>query len=248
MVRCLVVLVFFAGTGDGTTAIVFRSDTFILVGADSLVLLMGQNPGPASGCKIIPAGRFFVVVVGMFGQFVPGGFNAYRLLQDIAKQETTTIAVANRFEKVALKPFQKYLREFQKKDPKDFERACNNKSCLQVLAVDYKAGSPTYAVREFRVVLNHNVPAVEMSPHVDCPGTCTLPMSFDIMGENGEATPLSVSPNFWLRSAASGIDQLIQVEIHAHPGHVGGPISILALDKSGPHWVPGYQGVCPDLK
>jgi hypothetical protein len=24
-------------------------------------------------------------------------------------------------------------------------------------------------------------------------------------------------------------------------------VSILALDQNGPHWVPGYQGVCPDL-
>ena len=93
---------------------------------------MGQNLGLARGCKIIKARQFFVVVTGMFGQFVPGGFNAYTLLQDIAKQQRTAIAVANRFEKVAPKPFQKYLREFQKKDPKDFERACNNKPCLQV--------------------------------------------------------------------------------------------------------------------
>jgi hypothetical protein len=72
-------------------------------------------------------------------------------------------------------------------------------------------------------------------------------MSFTIIGENAEAIPLSQAPNFWLR-AAPAIDELIQVEARAHPDEVGGKVSILALDKNGPHWVPGYQGVCPDLK
>ena len=179
------------------------------------MVLMGQNAGTAKTCKIIRSGRFFVVVAGMFGQFTPGGFNAYTLLQNIAKNETTAVAVADSFEKIAPKPYQKYIREFQKNDPKDFERACKNKCPLQVLVADYNAGRPMYAVREFRVILNHNVPTVEISPHFNCPGTCALPMSFDILGENGMASPLSVSADFWLGSAATGIDTLIKAEEQA---------------------------------
>jgi hypothetical protein len=44
------------------------------------------------------------------------------------------------------------------------------------------------------------------------------------------------------------IDKLFQIEIASHPAEVGGPISVLKLDNSGMAWVPGYQGMCPDVK
>ena len=42
-----------------------------------------------------------------------------------------------------------------------------------------------------------------------------------------------------------GVDELIRMVAKAVPDEVGGPISILALDKNGTQGVPGHQGVSP---
>ena len=229
-----------------------RSDYYILIGTDSLVSRF--NPTIAlsglQGCKILKAGRFFVVVTGIIGQGRPAGFNAYTLLQDIAQHQKTAAASADRFGQVALRPFSKLLREFHKNNPADFAR-CQDKICLEILVADYNGGKPTYSVRTFRVLLKQNVPTVEMLPKYDCPGDCPLASSTMIIGDSVEANSLlqSPPPNFWAQhSQASAIEEFIRVERIAHPEEVGGAVSILALDKNGPHWVPGYQGVCPDLK
>ncbi len=251
MVRCLAALVLLAGTSDGTTLVVVRSDNYILIGADSLVSQVNPDAQlpTMSGCKILKAGRFFVAVAGMFGQGGPAGFNAYAMLQEIAQHEKTAVATADRFDTVAKRPYEKLLLRFYKKNPKVFEKVCNNQACMQLLVADYNDGNPMYAVRLFRVVLKHDVPTVAIDPNHDCPGTCPLPTSNMVIGDNITSKPFAASPIFWAEhSPASFIEGLIQIEARAHPTEVGGPVSILALDKNGAHWVPGYQGVCPDLK
>lgn len=118
-----------------------------------------------------------------------------------------------------------------------FSTPCNG----ELLVADYNGGKPTYSARMFRVVMKHNVPTVEILPNQDCPGACPFPSSAMVLGVDTEAKPLAQSPTFWAaHSRASGIEELIQTEARAHPDEVGGSVSILALDKNGPHWVPGY--------
>jgi len=250
MVRYLAVLALFTGASDGTTAVVIRSDTFVLIGADSLVSTVNPETGRGGfvACKIVQTGRFFVVVTNFFGEGGSAGFNAYAVLQDIAQKEVTAVAIADRFEKVALKPYLKFLANFQKMNAAVFNKYCNNKECMQLLVADYNGGNPTYALRRFQIVLKHNVPTVKILPNRDCPGTCPIHTSNIVIGDNIEAGPLAQSPIFWAQhSLASGIEELIHTEAVARPNEVGGKVTILALDQNGPHWVPGYQGVCPDL-
>lgn len=249
-IYCLAILILFAGRTGGTTAVVIRSDSFILIGADSLVSTV--NPGTGRGgfaaCKIVQAGRFFVIVANFFSEGGPQGFNAYAVVQDIAQKEVTAVGIADRFEENTLMPYLKFLANFQRTNPTVFNRYCNNKECMQLLVADFNGGNPTYALRRFQVVLKHKVPTVKMLPNRDCPGACPIHTSNIVIGDNIEANPLAQSPIFWAQhSLASGVEDLIQTEARAHPDQVGGKVSILALDKDGPHWVPGYQGVCPDL-
>jgi len=51
--------------------------------------------------------------------------------------------------------------------------------------------------------------------------------------------PLDVS------NAVGIVNDLVQIEIDAHPENVGPPISILVLEKSGAHWE--QQGACADI-
>lgn len=250
MALCFSVLGLFVGESLGTTVVIVRTENYLLIGVDSHVSAMNPETGVNgySGCKIIKAGRFFVVTTGIFAEGGPSGFNAYTLAEDISHREQTPAAIANHFEKVAVKPYSRLLRRFHKNDPSGFDKFCNNKECLQLLVAGYD-GNPSYALRRFRVALRHGVPEVEKLPDLDCPGSCPTPSSTIIIGDNIKANLLNQSPNFWTQHGVlSGIEELIRGEASAHGDEVGGPISILALDKSGPHWMPGYQGTCPDFK
>jgi hypothetical protein len=167
----LAVLVFSAGASDGTTVVILRSETYIVIGADSLVSI--SNPrGTAlpgfSSCKIMTVGRFAIALTGTVAQGGVGGFNAYAMLKNIALQEKTAVAIADRFDKVARTPYQKLLLRFLKNNPKGFDRACRNKDCLQLIVADYNGGHPAYAARSIKVVLKENVPTVEITAN-DCP-------------------------------------------------------------------------------
>jgi hypothetical protein len=71
-----------------------------------------------------------------------------------------------------------------------------------------------------------------------------------LLGDHDNADALLArTPHFWIaKGIIAGIYELIGEEIKANPGDVGLPISILIIDKSGPRWEPGHQGVCPDIK
>jgi hypothetical protein len=227
----------FVGKSNGTTVVIVRTDKFLLIGVDSHVATMNPDTGTSgfAGCKIIKSGQFFIVVTGIFGEGGPKGLNAYALAQDISHQEKSAASVADRFEKLALKPYSKMLRRFHKKNPTVFDRSCNNKECLQLLIAEYAGGIPVYALRRFQVTLWKGTPQVKRLPNLDCPGTCPVGNSAIIIGDNIEANALNQSPDFWKEhSVLSGIEELIKAEASSHSDEVGGPIAILGLDKDGP--------------
>jgi ATP-dependent protease HslVU (ClpYQ) peptidase subunit len=241
MLCFLAIAAFLAGNCGATTVVVVRQDDFILIGVDGLVTAMNPTSGTGEfrACKIMQYGPYFFVLTGTFAQGGTEGFNAYRIVRNIAKDTDGAVNIADRFTKIVLRPYSKMLRMFQKDQPLIFDKYCRQRECMQLLIADSSSGSPVYAVREFHVTLRHNRPKVESLPKQDCPGACTLPASIVVLGDNIEATKvLNETPSFWLNHTLfTGIEDLIKAEMIAHPDEVGGQVSILIIKKmehSGP--------------
>lgn len=234
-----------------TTVVVIRGDDSIVIGADSNVSSFNPESGRGEfqGCKILRVGDFFIAIAGIFGRGGPSGFNAYSLAQQVAAKDKTVIDIGNDFEKLVRKPYLDTLRDFYKFNPQAFEKNCKNKECLQFLVADFTVGRPSYALRRFEPKLSGGRVMTQVLPNRDCPGTCPLPNSAIVFGDNVEAMRvLKSTPNFWSsQGTIGGINTLIGIESTAHPQDVGGGTTILIIDKNGPRWANGYQGTCPNL-
>jgi len=202
-------------------------------------------------CKIRQMGAIFVGVSGYFG--LATGFNPYDVVRKVSIEGGGLIAIADRFELVALEPFKAFVEDFRREKPALFASLCNNQDCLEVVFIGNENGIPRFSTRCFRVTTPYGHIVVEPADHYDCPGGCETGAGQALLGmhENADAL-LNRTPNFWgageVKAIVAGMDELIEAEIKAKPKDVGLPISILIIDETGPHWAPGYQGVCPDIK
>ena len=245
----MILLFISAQSGVATTIIVLRTPTWIMLGSDSGIRhrLHGQDT-LVPECKIKQlSGVFFTAT----GYYRPAPlFNPYDFAEKAARNGGGVVAIANRFERIAIQPFKASLPAFRLAYPEVFEKSCRNLDCLQVVFVSVENGVPKVAARNFLVTTPHGRILVTPDNHKDCPGDCELGDGWGgRLGMHEEADAiLNRSPDFWqVRGPVRGIDELIREEIRAKPKDVALPVSILVIDKTGPHWALGYQGVCPDI-
>jgi hypothetical protein len=80
-----------------------------------------------------------------------------------------------------------------------------------------------------------------------CPGRDCHPTHDEVvflLGYTDEANQrLATKRSF--SSPESAVRELIDLEIKAHPSHVGPPIDVLFIDKTGHRWLPP-NGECPN--
>jgi hypothetical protein len=193
-------------------------------------------------------GPIFVAVAGQWGGTPM--FNPYDIARRVTAQSSGLTAIADRFGSAAIEPFKVFVKVLRKEHPVDFRGHCLNQDCLEVAFVGIEHGTPKLSTRCFHVTIRRGILIVELANHKDCPGNCTNGSAQAMLGIHDDAAAiLTRTPNFWAtRMAVDAIDELISTEIADKPQFVGPPISILGIDASGPHWMPGYQGVCPDIK
>jgi hypothetical protein len=79
----------------------------------------------------------------------------------------------------------------------------------------------------------------------ECSRDCVKALAYTTLGHHEAMdNALADNPDFWKIGFAEAIRKLIDLEILTVPNFVGPPISILRIDKSGPHWI--QRGACPD--
>jgi hypothetical protein len=235
-----------------TTVLVLDTKDYTLIAVDSLVSDLDAQTGKADlkrTCKLVQSGRIFIVAAGYFGEGGQNGFNAYALMQTLVEPEKATSEIADQFEKLAIKPYTKMLRNVYRDDPTHFKADCVGKECLQVIAATATAKGAEYTVTRFHIEIRSRKPTISNVTTSKCPGDCSI-QGYKILGKGIEAKRvLDENPHIWRDlGILQTIDKLFQIEIAAHPAEVGGPISVLKLDNSGMAWLPGYQGMCPDVK
>jgi hypothetical protein len=232
-----------------TTIVAIRSPAYVVVASDSRVSAISSGEvSPTLGCKIQQVGTFFVGAAGYFGD--TRGFNAFDLARKASTEGGDLIAIADRFERVTIEPFKGLIQTFRQEHPVDFTRYCDNRDCLEVVFVGIENAVPKLYMRSFRATIRDKEIVIEPADRHDCPGDCVTGAAEALLGIHGNADALiDRTPHFWkVKGIVAGMDEVIGAEIKADPAKVALPISILTIDGSGPHWEPGHQGVCRDIK
>jgi hypothetical protein len=231
-----------------TTMIAIRGPNYVVLASDSLMTgTLKDQKTAVSGCKIQQIKNVFVGVAGTFAGDT--GFNAYNLARDAIMQGGNIKQIADRFEQAVHGVFKTFVEDLRRENPVYFQKYCNNKDCLQVVFIVVEDGTSKLAMRCFRVTTpSGKSVVVESADNHDCPGDCSE-AAVVLLGDHDNADALiGQTPQFWkVKGIYAGIDEAIGAEIKAHPHDVGLPISMLTIDKSGPHWQPGHQGLCPDV-
>jgi hypothetical protein len=233
----------------GTAIVAVRTPEFVALGSDSMLLLGrgGAHRRSMSACKIEQINEVFFSAAGVFAE-TQGGFNAFELAKRSYVRGADTRVMADRFEKMALRPFSALVDELHRGDPAYFSKYCESKDCLEVAFIGFQKETPMLSVRSLRVRLDGGSIKVTADEPVDCPGSCKSGAQQVILGTNAEATQLfDRTPHFWkIAGVVPGMEELIGTEISAHPDAVAAPVAILMINRSGPVWAPRHQGLCPD--
>ncbi len=230
-----------------TTIIAVRTPTFVVLGADSKAeFVLRDQKTPLSVCKILQTKGIFVGVGGFTAD--TSGFNAPDLVRKAAMGGGDITAIANRFEQLTREPFKAGLQRMRLESANEFDK-CSKGECLDAAFIGIERQTPKLCIRSFHVKTRGKEILVVPDAHVDH-SEGRQGFVYDILQENAEAAALLArTPHFFEeRGAAPGIDELIREEIKSNPEQVGLPISIVVIDKTGPHWIPGHQGVCPDIQ
>lgn len=236
------------GHGIATTLVAVRGPDYVVLASDSRIgLIYTQKMNRVAGCKIQQFGTFFIGISGIATD--PRGFNAYDLVRKVSVQAGSLAAIADRFSSAALEPFKVSVRKLREEHPADFAKYCNNRDCLQVAFARIEDGVPELSMRCFHVKIRAGDIVVEPADNNDCPGNCEAGWAIALCGMHDNADALlRQTPNFWeIKGVFEGANELIETEIKANSEDVGPPVSILLIDKTGPRWAPGHQGVCTDI-
>jgi hypothetical protein len=185
----VVVLLIFGSVQNchGTTVLVLDTKDYTLIAVDSLVSVLDAQTGKADlkrTCKLVQSGRIFIVAAGYIGEGGQNGFNAYALMQTLVEPEKTTSEIADQFEKLAIKPYTKMVRNVYRADPTHFKAECDREACLQVIAATATAKGTEYTVTRFHIEIRSRKPTIPNVTTSKCPGDCPIP-GYKILGKEG---------------------------------------------------------------
>jgi len=230
---------------SGTTVVVFRTPTVAVLSADSGVF--SQQGRGHNECKIAQFGKVFIGHAGIIRDKL--GYDLVADVSEAVRKGGSLKEIADRWQESSIDPLTRAMTWVWKHDPSYFAKYFQEKDSPDVAFVTFEDNEPAFAERDFTTsVMNGKLEVLPREPQ-DCPGKCPISAVVErTLGYNDTADQLVASTEF--RKANSLVEasyKMIKSEADAHPDAVAEPISILIIDKSGAHWAPGHQGVCPDI-
>jgi hypothetical protein len=221
----------------GTSVVVLRSSKVMFAAVDSKETLSEYRDGELSVaeglmCKVKRVGPYYSIVSG-----VTRGTNGFNALQEVAGaykpgDDLDTLA-SSLLESVPL-TLTPLLKTMHDVDPPMFRKTYTGNAALQLILVGTDQHVPKVVVVEFQ--------AVETSPDtirletrtMSCPGTCsTSTVGYFLGAHEAIAETLRREPRILSRPDEHGVEKLIGLEYDSRPDIVGGPISMLKIDRAG---------------
>jgi hypothetical protein len=242
----LLAMVFSQGIGYSTALVLVRSPEAVLMAVDSKEVYTEYRDGIPSTresliCKYTTTGPFYVVASGI----VRGtdGFNALRVAQDSYRAGDAFDVFSERVRENVSGRLGALVEMLGALNIPDFRDTYTNHVILQVAVFGVADGVPKVRVQQFEARYSASGKASVTSTTMSCPGECSNGRAGYLLGAH-EAMDQFVrsDPKFLAHANVTGIEKLIGLEYAARPDIVGGPVSLIRIDKAGNKSVRG--GVC----
>ena len=197
--------------------------------------------GPISGCKILYEANCIVAIAGLYVEKA-AQFDLRKLVESACRQPGDLRAKADAFLQIAKVPYERAVQYAREADPTDFHIAFENKP-TEVIFAGIQEGHLALLVRGFAVDSAGSV-TVE---RYESPDITNTPAGY-FMGLNDHIKEYVSSHEGWQGMGYSrAAHQFVEMEIDAHPGLAGRPISEIEIDNRGKvRWLT--RGACVPRK
>jgi hypothetical protein len=233
---------------SGTTVVGVRTPTEIIVGADSKMVAIGDNPTDAGqACKIIQVDNLFFAHARLMRDSW-GTFSVSETVLRARRSGGTILETANNFERLIVPSLTKILEQIKREHPSYFRQHYEGGSAVDIVFFGMEKDVPVLYLRYF--VASSTVGgsvSVEVR-RLNCPGDCPTGMTYAFLGEQSALNRfLDANPHYSRNGWVPTINKLIEIEAADKPDFVSLPVDILRVDKSGAGWLQ-KKPQCPEIK
>ena len=243
---CAVLLLIPCFTANGTTIVLARSASEIVIGADSKLTDTYGNALGNTACKIQQIGNLFIAIEG-FLRDRQTGFSvneiARRALQ--LKPDAPAEAKVNVLTGFLTSALFVELLNVKVNSPQEFRTKFEGQTFLRVIVAGFEKNKPVVFVRQFRLAfLARNIGVVVIPD--DCLADCKEEVATRFIGETEAIEGLpDETTDFWKDGLVNGVRRLVEMEVTARSEYVGPPIDIVQINARGATWIQ-KKAECPE--
>jgi hypothetical protein len=239
--------------GTGTAVVALRSPGLLMAAVDSEETTVVYRNGAAAGhrnmCKVTRAGPFFAIVAGLAHGWDgrsdgddASPFDALREAENAWRPGDTLDSLVARIGESFPRRLIPLLEAYYRADPAEYARHYRGQSVLQFLLLGTERGAPQARIVEFLELGTSDAPMLVVRDG-GCPQDCAAPHNAWFLGTHDRIDAFVRSHNSAIReNDERNLDRLIALEYEDRPDIVGGPVSIVKVDRAGGTLVRG--GAC----
>ncbi|MFZ0860036.1 MAG: hypothetical protein WCA27_22465 [Candidatus Sulfotelmatobacter sp.] len=231
-----------------TTLVGLRQKDLFVIGADSKATYRGKGiKGPETVCKIYQAGRVYFAISGLADDrntnFFPGKIVANSFSDNAASFNSNL----QHMERALSDSLATEMTRLKARDRDAFDQTQKDEGdTVAVLAAEMEGDHPVMGGAGFRYV-DGTAPSIVVHGSI-CPGDCPGDKDGVFYGGHYESAQ-KMAMEFYkshrtVTRPTKFVRGLVEAEIRSSSEEVGPPITILRVDKSGPHWILNDSG-CP---
>jgi hypothetical protein len=216
---------------SGTTLVALWTPDRIVLGADSMVV--SDGPAAYDACKIVNAGGTWLAVSGLVTD-TGAGFELGPLARLALAPPGTMKEKLARFAASVQPHLQRAYEGLRHDSPVEYARFAGGRPVLQAIFAGQENGRPVLATVGFIPGIDGALePRASLVDGSDARGPRLI-----YAGQQDRIRDYLKTNRNWFESDRQAVVRnLVQLEVDAGTGLVGGPIDIVEIEPAGPHWV-----------
>jgi hypothetical protein len=234
------------GLGHGTAVAIFRSPETVLAAVDSKEVFTEYHDGIASDnstlkCKLTTLGNYYAVVSGLVSG--TNGFDALRATGNAYRTGSDFNQLTEQVRANVSPGLTALLGLLAGLKIPDFSGTYLNHVILRVAIFGVEGGVPGVRVIEFQAGYSETGKLTVTSAIQDCPGSCGSDRFVYLFGAHEAMERFLMShPALVWQLNEKRLESLVRLEYSTRSDIVGGPISVVGIDKAGKTRIRG--GAC----
>jgi hypothetical protein len=226
---------------DATTLAIIRTGDEIVIAADSLMTLYGRRPQLT--CKIRRHGDVVFATAGLVSTS-DGRVEFHTVITNILRRQLPWPEQARQVEEWLKEPLLRTLRRMQRELPEEFQAQLSQGFTLHVSLAGIHGGGPALEIREYFVERAADETLRLRVDRLSCPGSCPHPTEVFGIGETDEMMRRVAQFRHLPSDLPALAYDLVSAEIAQHPEHVGPPVDVIRVSRTGVAWVR-LKAACP---